>query len=374
MITQPAGWRGVRLVLAGLLLVSWGGLRPVVASPDAGRDFMALRQLLKAETPTTADFNDRSTSLRGKPLHLYGRIVGRTTSPQGDSSGVTLMLQVPGVENTVMVLAAEDSPLLCVDQVVQVIAEYLADARPSDPLRARALVAEEDLPAAEQRYHKAQELATRGNPVQPGEAEIPASKALPVAPEVGKGQAAAAPAAELPTQTAPGGTPLPERLQRSPAQTVQAWKQWVNKQYSKLSEAELELIVRSVLYYSALYGVDHRLSFAMIKCESNFNPRCVSHAGATGLTQLMPGTARGLGVDPRNIEQNISGGIRYLANQLRAYEGRSNYEQFALGLASYNAGPNAVKRAGGVPNYPETIRYVKKVGDLFYQLHKSGMP
>jgi len=85
----------------------------------------------------------------------------------------------------------------------------------------------------------------------------------------------------------------------------------------------------------------------------------------------MPGTAAGLGVDRWDIEQNIMGGIKYLSDQLHAYSGRSNYEQFALGLASYNAGPGAVKRAGGVPNIPETVRYVKKVGDLFVQLYRT---
>jgi soluble lytic murein transglycosylase-like protein len=113
----------------------------------------------------------------------------------------------------------------------------------------------------------------------------------------------------------------------------------------------------------------------MIKCESDFNPRCLSHAGAMGLTQLMPGTARAVGVSNAwDMEKNIMGGLKYLSCQLQAYKDRSNYEQFALGLASYNAGPNAVKRAGGVPAIPETIRYVKKVGDLFYQLYKAGMP
>jgi len=76
-------------------------------------------------------------------------------------------------------------------------------------------------------------------------------------------------------------------------------------------------------------------------------------------------------VDRWDIEQNINGGIKYLSEQLHAYSDRSNYEQFALGLASYNAGPNAVKRAGGVPPFAETQRYVKKVGDLFVQLFKT---
>ena len=166
------------------------------------------------------------------------------------------------------------------------------------------------------------------------------------------------------------GTQMPQ-LKGVTDSTIGTWKQWISRINSKLTNDQQELIVRSVIYYSALYGIDHRLAFSMIKCESDFDPRCVSHSGATGLCQLMPGTASGLGVDPWDIEQNISGGLKYLAEQLRSYAGRSNYEQFALAMASYNAGPNAVKRAGGIPNIPETIQYVKRVGDLFVQLCKT---
>lgn len=375
MVNKPGFGLGGALIW--LLAASLTVAQPAAPTANNGREFIALRQLIKAETPSAADLSSRGATLRGKAVHLYGRIVGRTTSPQGKGNpAVTIMLQTPGVTGAVMVATAEDSTLLCVDQVVHVLAECPADAKPSDPFRARSLIAEEDLPAEERCYQKELAAAQGGLAVKTPEVGGNGQKAVGSKVDLSKGGETAGPPASAAAETkvARPGTQLPERLQGNAGATVGAWKQWVSKINSRLSEAELELIVRSVLYYSALNGVDHRLSFAMIKCESSFNPRCVSHAGATGLTQLMPGTARGLGVDPWNIEQNISGGIRYLANQLRAYEGRPNYEQFSLGLASYNAGPNAVKRAGGVPNYPETIRYIKKVGDLFYQLYKAGMP
>jgi soluble lytic murein transglycosylase-like protein len=90
--------------------------------------------------------------------------------------------------------------------------------------------------------------------------------------------------------------------------------------------------------------------------ESGMNPKAISKAGAQGLMQLMPQTAIELKVtDPFDPSQAIYGGAKYLSRQLRSF-GRDDYA-----LAAYNAGPGAVKRAGGIPNYTETQRYVKKV-------------
>ncbi len=113
---------------------------------------------------------------------------------------------------------------------------------------------------------------------------------------------------------------------------------------------------------AARHGIDGRLFAALVWSESGFNPTVVSHAGALGLAQLMPGTARGLGVDPYDPLQNLDGGARYLRTQLDAF-GRVD-----LALAAYNAGPGRVQRAGGVPNIVETQVYVPRVLERYERL------
>lgn len=103
------------------------------------------------------------------------------------------------------------------------------------------------------------------------------------------------------------------------------------------------------------YGVPVDLFNRLVQQESGWNPRAKSHAGAIGLAQLMPFTARKLGVNPHDPKQNLDGGARYLAQMYR------KFGSWRLALAAYNAGPGAVAKYNGVPPYKETRNYVRKI-------------
>lgn len=104
-----------------------------------------------------------------------------------------------------------------------------------------------------------------------------------------------------------------------------------------------------------MHNVPEELFLRLVQQESGWNPTARSHKGALGLAQLMPQTARLLGVNPYDPKQNLEGGARYLSWQYR------KFKSWRLALAAYNAGPEAVERYGGVPPYKETQNYVKSI-------------
>jgi soluble lytic murein transglycosylase-like protein len=130
----------------------------------------------------------------------------------------------------------------------------------------------------------------------------------------------------------------------------------------KTSEDRANDLAERIIYYSAVHGIDSRLFFAVLAVESRFEPRAVSPKGAQGLGQLMPGTAKTLGVsDPFDPDENLRGAASHLADLLT----RNSVEN---ALAAYNAGEERVRQAGGIPPIRETRLYVRKVLNIYRQI------
>ena len=119
-----------------------------------------------------------------------------------------------------------------------------------------------------------------------------------------------------------------------------------------------------------LYQLPHSFIRAVMRVESDFNPEVVSRAGAMGLMQLMPKTARSMGVsDPFDARQNILGGARYLRILANRFKG-----DLVLTVAAYNAGEGAVEKHNGIPPYKETQRYVRRVLKHYYAYRGGSAP
>lgn len=146
-------------------------------------------------------------------------------------------------------------------------------------------------------------------------------------------------------------------------------EQWIAFQRPELSGPTRERIRQAIEREAGREGVDPLFLTALIQVESGFDPQAVSVSGARGLGQLMPATARGLGVDPTSVEDNVKGCAKMVGRLLRTYQHRADGK--ALVLASYNAGPTLVARLQAVPSYEETVNYVFFIGSLYQELQNQ---
>lgn len=145
-------------------------------------------------------------------------------------------------------------------------------------------------------------------------------------------------------------------------------KKTLAESFSTKNSAELEARIKKyqpiIEAKAKKYGIDPNLLSSLIRQESNFNPYAVSWCGAMGLGQLMPETARYLGVkDPFNAAQNLDGAAKYLSEQLKTFGGSVD-----KALAAYNAGPGAVSKYNGIPPYRETQNYVRAIKSHLSQI------
>jgi Transglycosylase SLT domain len=188
----------------------------------------------------------------------------------------------------------------------------------------------------------------------------------PPPPQQGAPQAAAAPQARTPAQALPlpprppqlgaDGNPIPPALL---PQVPGAERLPMHERFNPENP-----YVAAAIQMAERYNLPRNVFLSVINQESSFRPDAVSRVGAIGFGQLMPGTARDMGVDPTDPMQNLEGSARYLRSMLDRHKG-----DMPLALASYNAGPGRVQRAGNtIPNLPETQKYVPEV------LRNAGVP
>jgi soluble lytic murein transglycosylase-like protein len=157
-------------------------------------------------------------------------------------------------------------------------------------------------------------------------------------------------------------TPVPT----TPA-TVAVYASVLHRINPQLPRWQSRDLARRVLSNAERWRLDANMLVAVVTVESRWHTHAVSRAGAIGLGQLMPGTAAGLGVNPTNPGQNLSGAARYLSGLMH----RFGSSRFDLVFAAYNAGPKAVANYGGIPPFDETQHYVVRVMDAWKEIART---
>ena len=165
---------------------------------------------------------------------------------------------------------------------------------------------------------------------------------------------------------------LPAQAQVRPSTTVVNRYADVLRTFNpSFSPSKADDMATHVLLLASYYNLDPRLLVAIVGVESSWHTSAVSPAGARGLGQLMPGTAEALSVQSFEAYENLDGTARYLRRLLNKYWKLKPSTRYSLAIAGYNAGPEAVRRFGGVPPYAQTKAYVRNVIGLWHRLQGS---
>lgn len=336
--------------------------------PVSGTKYTQLRRETHCDTSlTNAKVQLDPTRYTGKILELSGRVEG--SSSDGNTVSLLVILR-DDTSATLNVLPSMQNDLNSDPTArVRVLAE-VGDPGVSNvaPLKVLAIARDAEVTALEKaveaRNEAKREADGRRNEIEARWREQ-ASRSV----EYGHRR-------ELPPPPAAAATSSYSTYLSSRAQPLfWPYYTYIAKVNPRLDGATASKITFHLLNFADRYNVDPRLIVAMILAESHFNPNATSHSGAMGLGQLMPGTARALGVDnPYDPVQNLGGSVNYLRSRLDTFSskalpgGELSFEQVALAMAAYNAGVNKVKKYGGIPPYTQTQNYVKRVISLYKQL------
>lgn len=343
-------------------------------SADPAGDFLKARAAVPAPlltgTAAAAALRQPGTAA-GRTLEASATVSG-IVSAGDDRTALLSTTSATGSESVSLPIPSGLRGAGWLDSGAQV--RVLLLAVPDDPalplgLRLVAVAPEGDVVAAE--FRAANEfraagrrplLASRFLPVHRGRRRVSYFASAPSAADTNPGHPAGALSARALSIYAP-------------------YRSLVRRWNRRLSEADVDKITTSILYFSDINNLDPRLPVAMIIAESDFDLYSTSHTGAMGLSQLMPETARGLGVtNAYDPVQNIGAAVHILRGHLDSYGGAPAnagvipFSQIALTMAAYNAGPGAVRKYHGVPPYRETQRYIQRVASLYRQMCASPAP
>jgi soluble lytic murein transglycosylase-like protein len=223
--------------------------------------------------------------------------------------------------------------------------------------------------ALAQRVQQLQALIESARAVATGSASVPAVASVPV-PQATSADFASALQAATTADAAAAGDPA-VALQPAPASATDVAYPGAQSALGSGEAGESGGYESLIEQAAARNGLEPAVLHGLIQQESGFDPTATSSAGATGLTQLMPGTASSLGVaNPLDPAESIEGGARYLGQLMSQFAGNT-----ADALAAYNAGPGAVQEYGGVPPYSETESYVSNVlgyAETYRQTHPTA--
>ncbi|MHB1000986.1 MAG: lytic transglycosylase domain-containing protein [Armatimonadota bacterium] len=304
------------------------------AAPLTADQFLAQKKKAGAVSPVLSSLRSDPAEYADKIIELTGTVNGMVTS----SDSVSFILTCNG--ETLLMTAGPELPV-CVTDSAKIRALVKVNGQTSG-------LPQFQLQAAAYDY----EIAAR-------EKELaPKPKAVAKTPVKGKGNADLTKNAFINARQSNA-----TRLSSRAMQIYNPYKAAIARFNPRLTEQQLDSITKGILAFSERYGIDPRLVVALILAESGFRPNATSRAGAMGLGQLMPGTARGMGVNNAyDTTQNIEASVKLIRGHL------GKYGDLALALSAYNAGPGAVKKYNGIPPYRETQNYVRKVSEIYKAL------
>lgn len=366
--------RSLRL-FASLFCISLLCLPALTAHATSGIAFVRLRTVKHTNRALTyAEVQANPAKYVGRTLELKG-VVGGTIGSD-DSLSIMLQLSAPAASGTpaapMLDIPPAEAPLVreFTTPSLRVLVQVGANGNSNVPqLKVLALAHESAVSAVEREEQARQEAADRSAALRRQEQarwHDMASRSVR--------RHASAPGPDprfLPGQSGDfsGGLSARARPLFAP------YSSYIARINPRLSANQVGTIAYHLLNFADRYDVDPRLVVSMIIAESEFDPNCTSHSGAMGLGQLMPQTAKDLGINNAyDPIQNLGGSVAYLRSRLALFADKSmpgggmSIEQAALAMAAYNAGENAVKKYNGIPPYRETQAYVRRVISLYQQL------